>query len=169
MARPRQPVELLLIKGKKNLTKSEIEERRNAEVKAPADAVAPPKYLTKKLKEEFTEIANELKRIDLITNLDVDALARFLLAREQYVRLSKELRTIPPTISEDNPDTGKKIRLANEQYSDLLLMQDKLFKQCRAAASDIGLTISSRCRLVVPKKQDDKPKSPEEQMFGDAL
>ena len=30
-------------------------------------------------------------------------------------------------------------------------MQDKAFKQVRAAASDLGLTISSRCRLVVPQ------------------
>ena len=39
------------------------------------------------------------------------------------------------------------------------ISQDKVFKQCRAAASDLGLTITSRCRIVVPK-QEDKPKNP---------
>lgn len=169
MARPRQPVNLLLLKGKKHLTKEEIEERQSTEVKAKADNVKPPSYLTKKLKAEFIEIANELKRIDLMTNLDVDALARFLLAREQYVKLSKAIRSIPPVEVKEDPETGKKEHISNEQYAYTLINVDRLFKQCRAAASDLGLTISSRCRLVVPKKTEEKPKSAEEQMFGDAL
>lgn len=53
MARPRQPVDLLLVKGKKNLTKKEIEERRKQEIKAPDDKVKAPSYLPKDLKREF--------------------------------------------------------------------------------------------------------------------
>ncbi len=53
MARPRQPVDLLLVKGKKNLTKQEIEERRAQEVKAPNDKVKAPSYLPKDLKESL--------------------------------------------------------------------------------------------------------------------
>ncbi|MCY8385807.1 phage terminase small subunit P27 family, partial [Bacillus haynesii] len=53
MARPRQPVDLLLVKGKKNLTKQEIEERRKQEIKAPSDKVKAPSYLPKDLKREF--------------------------------------------------------------------------------------------------------------------
>ncbi len=37
-------------------------------------------------------------------------------------------------------------------------MQEKLFKMARAAASDLGLTITSRCKLVVPKPEE-KPKN----------
>lgn len=43
-------------------------------------------------------------------------------------------------------------QVTNDDYSELLINQDKLFKQCRQASSDLGLTISSRCRLVIPKK-----------------
>nr|WP_233099829.1 phage terminase small subunit P27 family [Bacillus velezensis] len=49
-------------------------------------------------------------------------------------------------------DDGNKFEVANKTYSDLLINQDKLFKQCRQASSDLGLTISSRCKLVIPKK-----------------
>lgn len=161
MAGKRQPINLILLKGKKHLTKAEIEERMRTEVKAKADKVNPPSYLPPELKREFKKIANELKRIDLISNLDVDALARFLLAREQYIRVSDLLRDTPPINSEDG--------LPNETYKELLLSQDKLFKQCRQSAADLGLTISSRCRLVVPKPPEEKPKSEEEKMFGDAL
>lgn len=165
MARPRQPVELLLIKGKKHLTKAEIEERKETEVKAAADNVKPPGYLPQELKREFKKIADELLRIDLMTNLDVDALARFLLAKEQYLKVTELLRATSPVI--EDPELGG--ISPSITYEKLLLAQDKLFKQCRASASDLGLSISSRCRLVVPKKDDPKPKSEEETMFGDAL
>ena len=34
-------------------------------------------------------------------------------------------------------------------------MQDKVFKQCQSSARDLGLTISSRCKLIVPKLEED--------------
>jgi P27 family predicted phage terminase small subunit len=43
-----------------------------------------------------------------------------------------------------------------EKYAGL---QDKYFKQCRAAANDLGLSISARCRLVVPKAQEKPPEN----------
>ncbi|UQT53194.2 phage terminase small subunit P27 family [Bacillus velezensis] len=165
MARPRQPVDLLLVKGKKNLTKQEIEERRAQEVKAPNDKVKAPSYLPKDLKREFKKIADELKNIGIMTNLDVDALARFLFAQKQYLEMTEVLLETPITALVDDDD-GNKFEVANKTYSDLLINQDKLFKQCRQASSDLGLTISSRCKLVIPKKDDGKPKSKEEERFG---
>lgn len=164
MARPRQPVDLLLVKGKKNLTKKEIAERREQEIEAPDDKVKAPSYLPKDLKREFKKIADELKNIGIITNLDVDALARFLFARKQYLQITEIILDTPITALTENSD-GEKFEIANPAYGDLLINQDKLFKQCRQASSDLGLTISSRCKLVIPK-QDDKPKSKEEERFG---
>ncbi|MES9748302.1 MULTISPECIES: phage terminase small subunit P27 family [Bacillus] len=165
MARPRQPVDLLLVKGKKNLTKKEIEERREQEIKAPDDKVKAPSYLPKDLKREFKKIADELKNIGIMTNLDVDALARFLFARKQYLQIT-EIILQTPVITDVEDEDGNRIEVASQTYSDLLINQDKLFKQCRQASSDLGLTISSRCKLVIPKKDDGKPKSKEEERFG---
>lgn len=47
MAGQRQPIELVLAKGNKHLTKTEIEERRKSEVKPLAGDITPPAYLTK--------------------------------------------------------------------------------------------------------------------------
>lgn len=168
MAGPRQPINVILMNGRKHLTQDEIRTRKEQEVKAMSDNVHPPDYLPKKLKDEFQKIAHELGRIDLISNLDVDALARFLLAREQYVKLSKQLRNTPVMVEEQD-ETGEMVPMMNKAYSKLLSAVDKLFAQCRVASSDLGLTISSRCKLVVPKRGDEKPKSAEELMFGDAL
>ncbi|AOZ89291.1 terminase [Bacillus xiamenensis] len=173
MARPRQPVDLLLVKGKKNLTKKEIAERREQEIKAPDDKVKAPSYLPKDLKREFKKIADELKNIGIMTNLDVDALARFLFAKKLYLQVTEQLLERGPMKKvivrnldkEGNVISEDEKLVPNDDYSDLLINQDKLFKQCRQASSDLGLTISSRCKLVIPKK-DDKPKSKEEERFG---
>ncbi|GMA48649.1 hypothetical protein GCM10025857_39590 [Alicyclobacillus contaminans] len=154
MAGQRQPIELLLIKGKKHLTKAEIEERKSREIRAPSDKVKAPSYLDKDAKKEFNKIAKELLEIGIMTNLDVDALARFVIARRMYLDVTRELLQLSPRARE---------------YVDLLQAQDKLFKQCRQSAGDLGLTISSRCRLVVPKKEDPKPKTEEEKLFGERL
>jgi len=134
----RQPLALLEHKGRKNLTKAEKEQRKATEVSAPSDKVEPPAYLsTKKRKQQFVEIAAELLDIGIMTNLDVDALARYVIAQDLYVKVSKQL-----------------LSSTMEDFSDLLNSQDKLFKQCRAAAMDLGLTISSRCRLVMPTPKE---------------
>lgn len=177
MAGSRQPIELLLLKGKKNLTKQEIEERKASELKPASDkAVKPPTYLPQDLKREFKKIAKDLVEVGIMSNLDVDCLARFLLSKRMYLQVTDELLKISPviTVEKDHTDEDgdfierEMIQIPNDTYSELLQMQDKLFKQCRSAASDLGLSISSRVKLVVPKKEDsDKPPNEFEQMFGD--
>ncbi|MCM3411239.1 phage terminase small subunit P27 family [Metabacillus litoralis] len=178
MGRARQPVDLLVYKGNKNLTRQEIEERKSQEIKASTDKVKPPTHLPRELKREFKKIANELVRIGIMTNLDNDALARFLLARKMYLEVTDTLISIPPTdkIPYTKKDEYGEIveegmrDVVNETYSELLINQDKLFKQCRSAASDLGLTIASRCKLVIPKSpESNTPQSKEQKMFGDRL
>lgn len=143
MARPRQPIDLIIAKGNKNLTKEEIENRRAKEVKAPSDKVRAPSYLPKELKKEFNCLSKELVAIGIMSNLDIDALARFIIAKKMYLDVTHKMLEEPEYLLD----------------KDILSNQDKLFKQCRQAASDLGLTISSRCKLVVPKKEEEKTKN----------
>lgn len=144
MAGARQPTELLVLKGKKHLTKSEIEERKNSEIKAYNDNIEPPSYLPTNLQEEFKRLADELIRIEIMSNLDSEALARFIVSEFQYQKVVKK---------------SLKVGADNDEYDKLLNRQEKLFKMCRQAATDLGLTISSRCKLVVPKSKEEKPKN----------
>ena len=138
MARPRQPIDLVVAKGKKHLTKAEIEERKKSEIKVEFTDIQAPSYLPKNLTEEFDEIAFMLKTIGIMTELDVDLLARYLLSKQQYLYYTNQIT---------KAITTNKIGDC-ERWSTL---QDKSFKQCRACASDLGLTITSRCKLVVPQ------------------
>ena len=92
MAGQRQPTDLVVMNGRKHLTKAEIEARKNAEVTAPCDKVRPPSYLTPEQKKQFRKIAKELLEIKLISNLDCDALARLLIAQTQYIEITEQIR-----------------------------------------------------------------------------
>lgn len=97
MAGQRQPTDLVVMKGKKHLTKAEIEARKNAEVVAPNDKVKPPAYLTPEQKKKFRKLSKELLEIKLIANVDCDALARLLIAQVLPVCLFRNnLQAVSP-------------------------------------------------------------------------
>ena len=112
MAGQRQPTDLVVMKGKKHLTKAEIEARKNAEVVAPNDKVKPPAYLTPEQKKKFRKLSKELLEIKLIANVDCDALARLLIAQDQYIEITDKIRETPLMVDvpvyemQENPDTG---------------------------------------------------------------
>ena len=133
-----EPIALVQAKGKKHLTKEEIETREAQEIKAPSDAVNPPDILTKKQREEFSEIAKQLIDLKIMTNLDVDALARFIISRDMYEKVTRKLR-------------GSGVLSDIDKLDKLSRVQDRYFKACRSSAGDLGLTISSRCKLVLPE------------------
>lgn len=167
MARPRQPTDLLLVKGRKHLTKSEIEERKNSEIKAKNDKIKAPNYLSKDEKKEFKKISKELIEIGIMSNLDIDSLSFFIKTRSEYLRVTKDVEARGPTKEieiEITDDKGivvetKKKTIVDDDYERLLKMQLKLLNSCRKTASDLGLSIASRCRLVVPKQDKEKPEN----------
>jgi P27 family predicted phage terminase small subunit len=155
MARPRQPIALVQAKGAKHLTKEEIAKREAEELDVPIpETIKPPDYIADapKLVEEFNDIAEKLIALKILTELDADSLARYLLAKQNYLQYTSLLNS-----------AIRKNKVA--EMAAIQTMQDKAFKQVRAAASDLGLTISSRCRLVVP--QAPTPKTNKFSRFSD--
>lgn len=149
MARPREPIKLIQAKGKKHLTKNEIEKRENEELKVTLTEVKPPTYLSASEKKLFNEIASKLLSIEIMTELDEDCLARYIIARKLYVEYTKTLTTM----IKKHKKQEEKIDI--DDINKMQNMQDKVFKQCQSSARDLGLTISSRCRLIVPKQEED--------------
>lgn len=146
MAGSRLPIELVQARGAKHLTKAEIKERQEREIKPITDDIIAPDFLTtKKQKEEFYKIANQLKKLKIMGETDVDALGRYIVANEFFFNAVKQLR---------KPEV-KNNYMAFDTWSKI---QERYFKQCRASANDLGLSISSRCKLVVPDSNPPKPK-----------
>lgn len=156
--RKRESVEMILLKGNKHLTKAEIEERRKQEelAKGFVDNIVPPSYLSKKQKAEFMQIANELLRLDLFTNLDVDTLAHYIDARSQYITVINALKKFKP-IQNVVDENGEERLTTTKEYAGLQRTKDMLIRQCRSLAGELGLSINARLKLVVPKQEEKKP------------
>lgn len=145
MAGARQPLKLVEDKGKKHLTKAEIEQREKTEVTAPtAKKPKPPKYLSDDLKKKHRAIGKQLIALGIFTDLDNDVLARYLIAEQEYLATSDMLNLA--IASKNVPGMDELSRIHARFYS-----------QCAAAARDLGLTISSRCKLVLPEAPREEP------------
>ncbi len=146
----KQPISLVEAKNRKHLTKAEKETRHNSEVKAGSDNIVAPDYLPPAQCAEFDRIATELIDAKIMTNLDCDALARYVSAESQYQMVTSRLL---------------KSKTVNEKYIAMSKLQDKFFKQARSAAGDLGLTITSRAKIVMPKQEEKQPDE-NERKFG---
>ena len=173
MARPREPIELIIAKDRKHLTKAEIEERRSTEVQPCTDDITAPAYLTAKQKKDFYKIAGQLQKLKIMGETDVDTLARYITAQGLYEQAVKDLRRLEkerpkPEEKEDDPK-GYYDRLDGyfAMLDNAAKRQDRYFKQAQTAAAAMGLTISSRCRLVAPVIEE-KPKENKFAKFGKA-
>lgn len=143
MAGRRQPTDVVIANGRKHLSKAEEAERRASEVKvSPAKTAKPPKWLPEELKKDFRAVGKRLIAAGLYTELDADTLARYLIAQNEYMMAT---RHVDKAYQERDP----------EEVEDWSRIQDRHFKQARNCANDLGLTVTSRCRLVVPESRQE--------------
>ena len=169
MAGPRQPIDLIIANGRKNLTKAEIAERRATEVPPCTDDLTAPSYLTAAEKRRFSKLAGQLAKIKVMGETDTETLARYVSAQTLYEKATKELRAMTnkkPTDTEADDYYERLARWTSAQDS-LARLQDRYFKQAQTAATSLGLTISSRCKLIAPVK-DEAPKVNKFAKFGKA-
>lgn len=143
MAGKRQPTDVVIANGRKHLSKTEEAERRAGEVKvSPAKTAKPPKWLPEKLRKDFRAVGKRLIAAGLYTDLDADTLARYLIAQSEYLMATSHVHK---AYQERDP----------EEVEDWSRIQDRHFKQARNCANDLGLTVTSRCRLVVPESRQE--------------
>lgn len=142
MPGPRQPLEVLEGKGRKHLSKSERAEREAREVRPaePVKRLFAPAWLPEDQRAEFNRIARALVQLmpRMIARTDADTIATYCMARQEWLSATARANTAL---------SAGDLEGANGWG----LVQDRYFKQARACANDLGLTISSRCRLVLPE------------------
>lgn len=138
MAGTRQPTDVVVANGRKHLSKAEEAERRSKEVSvAPAKTAKPPKWLPEALKKDFRAIGKQLIKAGIYTDLDADTLGRYLISHQQWLAATKQTQKYLNALDVENAEAWSR-------------MQERYFKQARNCANDMGLTVTSRCRLVVP-------------------
>lgn len=150
MPGPRQPTALVKANGRKHLSKAEEAERRSREAKVPqAKTAKPPKWLPEYLKKDFRALGKKLIAAGIYTDLDADTLGRYLVAQHQWLRATWNAEDFLNQDDVEQADAWGKL-------------QDRYFKQARNCANDMGLTVTSRCKLVVPEgvKQQAEDQNP---------
>jgi len=155
--RPKEPINLILAKGNAHFTKKQIEERQKSEIKVNFTDINPPEYLTDEQKKEFLRISHILLVTGIMTELDEECLAHYLVANTNYIFYTKQLRTLNNKLSKARSDAKIKEYMAKIDL--YLTYQDKALKQCRACGNDLGLSISSRCKLILPPTKEEPKKN----------
>lgn len=152
MPRRKEPLKLLEAKGKSHLSQKEKAEKERGEVKTKAQkSVTPPSWLPTDRRKEFGSISRQLLALGIFSKLDRDALARYLIAHQIYLKATNHIQE---AISTGNSSDAVKWASVQGRY----------FSQCRECANDLGLTISSRCKLVVPQQKDTEENAFEKMM-----
>lgn len=111
-------------------------------MKAPAPKqIRCPSEVPEGLKKKWKELAKELADLGLFSRLDYDTLTRYVLSQAQWHNATAQVAKYMS-------------RKDVEGASDWASLQDKFYKQARNAANDMGLTVTSRCKLVIPKVEE---------------
>lgn len=153
----RQPTDVVLANGRKHMTKAEEDARRDQEVRVPkAKTAKPPKWLAEDLRKAFRALGKQLIAVGLYTDLDADTLGRYVVAHHQWVKATEQVEA---ALQEDNL----------EQVTAWSRLQDTYFKQARNCATDMGLTVSSRCRLVIPAAMRQEADAPTQKQAEDSF
>lgn len=160
MSRNRKPMEQQV----GNLTKEDKERKKLEEqvVKTGAeDIIRTPKWLMDKTaKEEYKRILKDLKRIEIVGNLDLSNLAGYCNAYAMYRKATEQLAG-ENLIVEKLSAQG----IPYDAENPLIMVQKKYAEEMRKFASLCGMTIDSRLKAATMKV--DKIEDEIEDEFGD--
>ena len=138
------PQNVIEMRNRSHQTKAEKAARRASEPQTErVRQVRAPVWLPEHLRDEFGKLGRELNEVSLLSKLDFDILARYLMSRDAWV--AAHIKARDALDMDDAKEAGTWSRVARIY-----------FDQCQQCANSMGLTISSRCRLVVPKPPEDE-------------
>ena len=155
MAKGHLPSNIAKEIGKKHYTKKELAEKEAREVVISEDDIQPPLSLPEELHERFYWYVNEFKGMGILTNVDTEALGRYLIYSQEFWKLREAMKKVGPT---------------SKTYNTISNNLNKVSDRALALEKELGLTMAARMKLRKPdKKEEDKPKTKEEFLFGNAL
>ena len=167
MGRNKEPVSLILAKGKSHhITQKIEEERRRSELPVIADNINPPDFLNDDEKAKFRQIADILNELGIMSDLDCDVLGRYIKSQSDWEKYSEFVGNTQKSLKQafDENDI-ENIGFYTNILSKYEGLRAKAFSQCQTCASSLGLTITSRCKIVMPQKAE----IPKENKFNEYI
>jgi len=140
----REPTILKIAKGnpgKRPLNKSEP--------KPPSDDITPPEWVTGVAREKWDNVVPKLIGMGVMTNADVDTVARYCTMHEQFVKYLEQCRRgLDVLVIRD--DAGK---VKYMQSTPAATMLNKLAASMLRIEQEFGLTPSARTGIVATKQE----------------
>lgn len=100
MGRNGQPIDILTANGKKHLSKAEIQQRKDSEIKFGADtktkSLRCPDYVKADINafKRWKEIIKIYKDVDFVSSGDIGMLARYCMTHSEYLKLLDQKKRI---------------------------------------------------------------------------
>ena len=167
MGRNKEPVSLILAKGKSHhITQKIEEERRRSELPVIADNINPPDFLSDDEKAKFRQIADILNELGIMSDLDCDVLGRYIKSQSDWEKYSEFVGNAQKSLKQafDENDI-ENIGFYTNILSKYEGLRAKAFSQCQTCANSLGLMITSRCKIVMPQKAE----IPKENKFNEYI
>lgn len=147
MGRNAKPIDLIVMDGKTHLTKAEIRERREREIKPDKSRVQCPDWLCETGKAEWDRIQDDLIDLNLLTNLDVNQLAIYCDAYAKYIEAAKQINEKGLTMEYTNKLGAT--NLVNNPYVQIATKYAEIVKKY---CDEFGLSPVSRAKMSIPTK-----------------
>lgn len=149
--RIKQPIEVLVANGKAHLTNEEIEARRESEAsfRFGKDKIKCPIPMDPTGQKMWKTLVQELTAMDMVTNVDVFALAVCCDAFSNYVKATRAIKREGQKLKYTN--TGKAV---NKIQNPSVAIAHKYHSIFKSYLSEFGLSPAARARLILPKDEE---------------
>jgi phage terminase small subunit len=153
LGRNAEPVSLIVAKGKKHLTKAEIESRQRVEIKLGDEKIICPTYIksNKLAYEKWKEIDKIYKEVDFVSSGDAGLLGRYCMTHGEYLELLKR-RSAINNIASDCDDVQEYIE--NTEAFDTRVKSKLLDMISTAAILQLETAINKKMDMLI--KMEDR-------------
>lgn len=172
MPRNAQPTELILARGRSHhLTKAEIQRRKSAEIKVKSHTFKASEEVMadQRALQEFKRLKKLYKEIEFVGSLDEHLINQYCMSVSELDDLVFELSRCRANLREiDEFDEGPAEKRKEAMGSVLVLGTEIRMKRQEIVRLGDRLYLNPVSRTKnVPKKQEEKPPSTAQRMFGD--
>lgn len=143
MGRPRKVVAISTGKIGKNAKAARAEGEKH--IKAKADALTPPDWLTDKASLEFQRVTQEAAEVGMLDNLDLSILAIYADNYSRYIEATTYMNLHSPVIETDK---------GSETPSPWMSILNQSAKNIFTCSTKLGLAVTDRLKLIVPVKEE---------------
>lgn len=145
----------LSINSTGKISKEEKKKRQEAEAKIKVERnqlLTPPEFLSARASQEFLRVVKESEELDILDNLDLAFITIYAEAWDKYCECTEEIAK-SGLVQIKELTTG-----SYEVPSVYVKLQEHYINIIMRCSSKLGLAVTDRLKLVIPKEEEKNNK-----------